>query len=613
MLLTVFRSGLLLGSRQDNKTDITTPYCQLNVTVPILKLFLDRESNLRPYLRLNRQAIVNLIAALPHEVDHGWSKDIEVVMFLYWLAHAASYRVVASAFAIPKSTVHRVVHKGEEVEEIGAGFARLSGSPAFHMAVGAIDGCHIRAVCDHRGKFLDICVGFPGSVHDARALKNSAIYSRQLYPPEDRCILGDGGYPCLTSPITIMTPYREPVASPVEARYNRHHSRARCVIERAFGMLKTRWRSIFFKALEVSPEFTPIVITCCVILHNMRLAAGDIVDADVDDDDEGDVNEHRSGSGVRLCGCKLTAQSCESLSSALQSSNCPLRDLDLTNNDLQDSGVKLLSEGLKSPNCQLEILRLSGCMVTEEGCGYVSSALSSNPSHLRELDLSYNHPGNSGVKLLSEKLKDPNYSLDKLNVDHGGESRITAGLKKYARFLTLDPNTANTQLSLTEDNRKVTFVREKQPYPDHPDRFDCREQVLCRESVCGRCYWEIEWRGDVFISVSYKSISRKGSGLECMFGSNDQSWSLICSPHRYSFWHNNIETALSVKPIIISRTGVNGVYRVGVYVDHGAGSLSFYSVSDTMSLIHTEHATFTQTLYPGFGVYYYGSSVSLCC
>ncbi|XP_073694095.1 uncharacterized protein [Garra rufa] len=315
----------------------------------------------------------------------------------------------------------------------------------------------------------------------------------------------------------------------------------------------------------------------------------------------------------QLCGCNLTAQSCESLSSALQSSNCPLRDLDLTNNDLQDSGVKLLSEGLKSPNCQLEILRLSGCMVTEEGCGYVSSALSSNPSHLRELDLSYNHPGDSGVKLLSKKLKDPKYSLDKLNVDHGGESRITAGPQKWACFLTLDPNTANTGLSLSEDNRKVTFVRENQPYPDHPDRFDVYPQVLCRESVCGRCYWEIEWRGgDVDISVSYKSISRKGSGDECEFGSNDQSWSLFCTPDSYTFRHNNIETDLRVKPIIISRTGVNGVYRVGVYVDHGAGSLSFYSVSDTMSLIHTEHTTFTQTLCPGFAVWS-GSSVSLCC
>ncbi|KAL0153507.1 hypothetical protein M9458_051121 [Cirrhinus mrigala] len=93
-----------------------------------------------------------------------------------------------------------------------------------------------------------------------------------------------------------------------------------------------------------------------------------------------------------LSGCNLTAQDCEIVSSALQSSNSVLRELDLSNNDLQDSGVKIISEGLKSPNCQLEIL-------------------SSNPSHLRELDLSYNHPGQSGVQLLKHKLEDPNCSL----------------------------------------------------------------------------------------------------------------------------------------------------------------------------------------------------------
>ncbi|XP_077065435.1 NLR family CARD domain-containing protein 3-like [Siphateles boraxobius] len=348
-----------------------------------------------------------------------------------------------------------------------------------------------------------------------------------------------------------------------------------------------------------------------------------------------------------LHSCNLTARSCESLSSALQSSNSFLRELDLSNNDLQDSGVKLLSDGLKSPNCQLEILRLSGCMVTEEGCGYVSSALSSNPSNLRELDLSFNHPGDSGVKLLNDNLKDSTYRLEKLNVDHGGEIRITAGVRKYYHQFTLDPNTVNKLLCLSENNRAITYILTVQPYPDHPDSFDVYPQVLCRESVGGRCYWEIEWSGDVCISVSYKRIRRKGRGKECLFGSNDQSWSLLCSSSSYSFRHNNIETELPVKPISSrtevcvdhsrtglcvplsrtevrvdhsrtgvcvdhSRTGVcvdNG--RIGVYVDYSAGTLSFYSVSDTLGLIHTVQTTFTHTLYPGFGVYP-GSSVKLC-
>uniref|UniRef100_A0A8C1VEC7 Uncharacterized protein n=1 Tax=Cyprinus carpio TaxID=7962 RepID=A0A8C1VEC7_CYPCA len=180
---------------------------------------------------------------------------------------------------------------------------------------------------------------------------------------------------------------------------------------------------------------------------------------------------------------------------------------------------------------------------------------------------------------------------------------------QYTCFLTLDPNTANTKLSLSEENRKVARAMKKQPYPDHPDRFDDVWQLLCRESVCGRCYWEIEWSGifGVDISVSYKSISRKGRGEECVFGCNDQSWSLICSSSSYSFRHNNIETVLS------RRIGVyDDVRRTGVFVDHSAGTLSFFSVSrNTMSLIHTVQTTFTQPLYPGFWVYHYGSSVKL--
>uniref|UniRef100_A0A8C1LER0 Tripartite motif-containing protein 16 n=1 Tax=Cyprinus carpio TaxID=7962 RepID=A0A8C1LER0_CYPCA len=172
---------------------------------------------------------------------------------------------------------------------------------------------------------------------------------------------------------------------------------------------------------------------------------------------------------------------------------------------------------------------------------------------------------------------------------------------RYSHQLTLDLNTVNEYLCLSERNRVITYTYTEQPYPDHPDRFDVF-QVLCRESVCGRCYWELEWSGSVLISVSYKSLSTKGWGNESVFGYNDQSWSLSCSPSRCSFIHNNIVTKLPVESI--SR-------RIGVFVDHSAGTLSFCSVSDTMSLIHTVQTTFTQTLYPGFLVDY-GSSVKLC-
>ncbi|KAL1248203.1 hypothetical protein QQF64_021521, partial [Cirrhinus molitorella] len=172
---------------------------------------------------------------------------------------------------------------------------------------------------------------------------------------------------------------------------------------------------------------------------------------------------------------------------------------------------------------------------------------------------------------------------------------------QYSHQFTLDLNTANEFLCLSENNRVITNTDTVQPYPDNPDRFDEKWQVLCRESVCGRCYWELEWSGGVRVSVSYKSITKKGSGDECLLGFNDQSWSLFCSPSSYSFIHDNLQTALLVKPISS---------RIGVYVDHSAGTLSFYNVSDTMSLIHTEHTTFTQPLYPAFWVGS-GSSVKL--
>ncbi|XP_059420410.1 NACHT, LRR and PYD domains-containing protein 12-like isoform X1 [Carassius carassius] len=307
-----------------------------------------------------------------------------------------------------------------------------------------------------------------------------------------------------------------------------------------------------------------------------------------------------------LSGCGLSEKHCEIVSSALQSSNCVLTELDLSNNDLQDSGVKIISDGLKSANCQLQILRLSGCMVSEEGCGYLSSALSSNPSHLRELDLSYNHPGPSGVQLLRHKQQDPDYKLQILNLAHGGEIRMRAGPRKWACDLTLDPNTANTRLVLSDENRRITHVYEHQQYPDHPERFDDVPQVLCVETLTGRCYWETEWSGDnADISVSYKGISRKGVREGCMFGWNDKSWSLDCSDDRFTVWHDKNSTEIPADG--------SSSKRVGLYVDVSAGSLSFYSVSDTHTLthLHTLNTTFTEPLCAGFTVYY-ESSVSLC-
>ncbi|XP_029934293.1 protein NLRC3-like [Myripristis murdjan] len=272
---------------------------------------------------------------------------------------------------------------------------------------------------------------------------------------------------------------------------------------------------------------------------------------------------------ARLSGCRLTESCCAYLASALKS-NPHLTELDLSENQLKDSGVELLSVGLESPNCRLKTLRLSDCSLTESCCASLASALKSN-LHLTELDLSENCLLDSGVELL----------LD----------------------LTLDPNTASRYLRLSEDNRKVTTVREEQSYPDHPDRFK-QSQVLCREALTGRCYWEVQWSGDVEIAVTYRGIRR--SGDDSWLGDNKQSWSLWCRDDSYYVRHNRKLTFISVRP--------SGSDRVAVYLDCSAGTLSFYRVSsDRLRLLHTFSSTVTELLHPGFRLWrsYSSSEVEL--
>ncbi|XP_018597317.1 finTRIM family, member 83 [Scleropages formosus] len=183
------------------------------------------------------------------------------------------------------------------------------------------------------------------------------------------------------------------------------------------------------------------------------------------------------------------------------------------------------------------------------------------------------------------------------------EPRQREEFLKYACQLTLDPSTAYRQLHLSRGNRKATLKKEPQSYSESSHRFDCLPQVLCKEQLSGGCYyWEVDWSGEgASIGVTYKSIKRTGYGDGSRIGYNRKSWSLFCSDSSYSARHNK------------DQIEINAPYssRIGVFLDPSGGTLSFYSVSDTMSLIHRFQASFSETLYAGFWVWY-ESSITIC-
>uniref|UniRef100_UPI0037E74722 E3 ubiquitin/ISG15 ligase TRIM25-like n=1 Tax=Semicossyphus pulcher TaxID=241346 RepID=UPI0037E74722 len=171
------------------------------------------------------------------------------------------------------------------------------------------------------------------------------------------------------------------------------------------------------------------------------------------------------------------------------------------------------------------------------------------------------------------------------------EPMTRAEFLQYSGETTLDSNTANTRLLVSEGDRKATVTSDKQGYSRHPDRFTDMFQVLSRDSLSGRHYWEVERSYEASVAVTYKDISR--TGYESGFGNDDKSWALECYNNSYQFRHNRTVTFVS---------GPRSS-RVGVYLDHSAGVLCFYSVSGTMTLLHRVQTTFTHPLHQGLGVF----------
>uniref|UniRef100_W5KUJ9 Uncharacterized protein n=1 Tax=Astyanax mexicanus TaxID=7994 RepID=W5KUJ9_ASTMX len=168
---------------------------------------------------------------------------------------------------------------------------------------------------------------------------------------------------------------------------------------------------------------------------------------------------------------------------------------------------------------------------------------------------------------------------------------IIATPRDYCQ-LKLSPDSCNSSLQLSEENRKVQF-RSYGTYSTaepHADRFIHTNQVLCDGAVRGCCYWEVKWQDKVNIALSYGSIVRNACGDSSKFGYNDQSWSLECDRYFCKFRHNSIVTDVSTYP----------PEHIGVYLDEDAGVLAFYRVCSQgpMTLLYKTQAEFTKPLYP---------------
>ncbi|XP_007557893.1 tripartite motif-containing protein 16-like [Poecilia formosa] len=215
----------------------------------------------------------------------------------------------------------------------------------------------------------------------------------------------------------------------------------------------------------------------------------------------------------------------------------------------------------------------------------------------------------TAVSDLKDKLKDilrdswTNISLTVAEVDAfllDPEPKTRNEFLKYSQEITLDPETAHKQLLLSEGNRKATLMRKDQIRNHHPKRFSAFFQVLSKQILTGRCYWEVQWAGlGGYVAVACKDVKK----TKTSFGCNEESWALFCQKDKNQYLHNKIKTPIAGEDFS----------RVGVYLDESSGTVSFYSVSEDMRLLHRVQTSFTQPLYAGVQLWFHiGDTAEIC-
>ncbi|XP_056092322.1 E3 ubiquitin/ISG15 ligase TRIM25 [Rhinichthys klamathensis goyatoka] len=301
------------------------------------------------------------------------------------------------------------------------------------------------------------------------------------------------------------------------------------------------------------------------------------------------------------------------LQQSIERRRCKFRDLIRDQERAAESMLQTLEQEiteLKLRDHELEMLLKSEDHVhVLQNCHSFSSGLLNPPFTVASLsDFS---KVNNAISALKKKLEvvfkgewlRVYQAARSMKILHCTVPRIRSEFLHHSCPLQLNPLTAHKDLSLSNGNREAAVQSQEQSCPDHPERFDYWCQVLGTEGLTGCCYWEVEWSGmGVNIAVAYTNIARKGESNEAHFGHNDKSWSLFCCRRGYAFRHNRI----------VSKISEPGSSKIGVYLDYRAGTLAFYSIDDSMTLLHRVQTTFIQPLYPGFEFVSCGASIKLC-